>query len=99
MIAGRVAADDEHQVGGIEVFEHDRRRAAAGRARKADAARLVAVEAAVVDVVRAVEPGEQLQQEAGFVAAAAAEVPERFIGASSRSLPAIRWNASSQEIG
>ena len=80
MIAGRVAANHEHQVGVLEVFELDRRRAAAGDARQPDAAGLMAVEAAIVDVVRAVEPGEELQQEAGFVAAAAAEVPECFIG-------------------
>ena len=80
VIAGRVAADDEHQVGVLQVFELDRRRAAAGDAGQADAARLVAVVAAVVDVVRAVQPGEELQQEAGLVAAAAAEVPEGFVG-------------------
>ena len=80
VIAGRVAADDEHQVGVLQIFELDRRRAAAGDARQPDAARLVAIVAAVVDVVRAVQPGEELQQEAGFVAAAAAEVPERFVG-------------------
>ena len=38
------------------------------------------VEAAVVHIVRTVETGEQLQQEPGLVAAAAAEVPECFIG-------------------
>ncbi len=68
------------QVGVLQIFQLDRRRAAAGDARQADAARLVAVVAAVVDVVRAVQPGEELQQEAGLVAAAAAEVPERFVG-------------------
>ena len=68
------------QIGLVEIFELDRRRAAAGGGREADAAGLVAVVAAVVDVVRAVEAGEELQQKAGLVAAAAAEVPERFVG-------------------
>ena len=44
------------------------------------AAGLVAVEAAVVDVVRAVEPREELQQEAGLVARPAAEIEERLVG-------------------
>ena len=88
------------QVGVLEVFELDRRRAAAGDARQADAAGLVAVVAAVVDVVRAVQPGEELQQEAGLVAAAAAEVPERFVGAAWREAwSTMRSSASSQEIG
>ena len=80
MVAGRVAADDEYAVGVLQIFEFDGRGAAARDARQADAAGLVAIEAAVVDVVRAVESSEQLQQEAGFVAAAAAEVPECFVG-------------------
>ena len=80
MVAGRVAADDEHAVGVLQIFEFDRRCAAAGDARQSDAAGLVTIEAAVVDVIRAVEAGEKLQQEPGLVAAAAAEVPKRFIG-------------------
>ena len=79
MVAGRVAADEEYEVGVFQVFELDRRRAAAGDARQSNAAGLVAVVTAVVDVVRAVKAGEKLQQKTGFVAAAAAEVPERFV--------------------
>src|SRR5688500_13492503 len=52
MIAGRVAADDEHQVGMLDIFERHGRRAAADRALEAYAARLVAIVAAIVDVVR-----------------------------------------------
>ncbi len=37
------------------------------------------VVAAIVDVVRAVQPREELQQEAGFVRAAPAEVPEGLV--------------------
>ena len=61
MIARRVAADDEDAVGVIEIFQFNRRRAAAGGGRQADAARLVAVEAAIVDVVRPVQASEELQ--------------------------------------
>ena len=68
MIAGRIAADDEHEIGVLDVVEHDRRGAGAERRCQPDAARLMAVVAAVVDVVRAVEPSEELQQEARFVA-------------------------------
>ena len=79
MVAGRIAADDEDQVGLFDIFQHDRRRAAADADGQPDAAGLMAIVAAIVDVVRAVEPGEELQQKAGFVRAAAAEVPERFV--------------------
>ena len=79
MIAGRIAADDEHQVGVLDVFQHQRGRAGSQHAAQSDAARLMTVEAAIVDVVRPVHPREDLQQEAGFVRTASAEVPERFI--------------------
>ena len=46
----------------------------------------MAIVAAVVDVVRAVEPSEQLQQKAGLVAAAAAEVPKCFVGGGGTKL-------------
>jgi hypothetical protein len=57
----RVAADDEDAVSRVEVFELNCRGAAARRGRKADAAGLVAIEAAVVDVVRAIEASEELE--------------------------------------
>ena len=79
MIAGRVAADDEHQIGVLDVFQHQRRRAGPQHAAQSDAAGLMTVEAAIVDVVGPVHPGEDLQQESGFVRTASAEVPERFI--------------------
>ena len=79
MIAGRVAADDEHEVGVLDVFQHQRGRPGPQHAAQSDTARLMAVEAAIVDVVGPVHPGEDLQQEAGFVRTAPAEVPERFI--------------------
>ena len=80
MVAGRVAADQEDHVGAFHIVEFDGAGTAANHAREADAAGLVAVEAAVVDVVRAVEPREELQQEACFVARTATEVEEGLIG-------------------
>ena len=67
--------------------------------RQADAARLVAVVRAVVDVVGAEEPGEELQQEAGFVRRAAAGVEEAVRRAASLAAARrARSSASSQEI-
>jgi len=79
VVAGGVAADDEDQIGVVKIFERDGAGARAGDTGEADAAGLVAVVATVVDVVGAVEAGEKLQQETGFVAAATAEVPESFV--------------------
>ena len=79
MVAGRVAADDEDEVGLFQVLERDARRASADGVVQADAAGLVAIVTAVADVVRAPDPGEELQQETSFVRAATAEVPERVI--------------------
>jgi hypothetical protein len=87
VIAGRVAANHEHQIGMMQVFELDRRGAAASDRGESDAARLVTVVAAVVDVIRTVEPGEQLQQKTGLVTAAAAEVPKRLVGGRRSQLP------------
>src|SRR3990172_9321586 len=80
MVTGRIAADHEYQIGVMQVLELNGGGAAAGNAGERDAAGLVAIVAAVVDVVRAVEPREELQQEAGLVAAAAAEIPKRLVG-------------------
>ena len=80
VVAGRVAADDEDRVCLIEIFERDGAGARAGDTGEADAAGLVAVVAAVVDVVGSVEAGEELEEESGFVAAASAEVPKSFVG-------------------
>ena len=80
VVGGRVAADEEKQVGVFDVFERDGGRAGAQRFAQADAAGLVAVEGAVVDVVGAVEPGEELKQEAGFVGGSAAGVEEILVG-------------------
>ena len=69
MVAGRVAADDETP--GRRCSTSSSVTVAVpvpSDACQADAAGLVAVVAAVVDVVRAVQPGEKLQQKAGFVA-------------------------------
>ncbi len=75
-----------------------RRRAAADARLQSHAAGLMAVVAAIVDVVGAIDASQQLQQKARFVAAASAEVPERFVGGVAFSLAAIESNASSQEI-
>ena len=80
MVAGGVAAEQEDHVGMFHVVECDGAGTAADHAREADTAGLVAVEAAVVDMVRAVEPREELQQEAGLVARSAAEIKEALLG-------------------
>ena len=80
MIAGRITADDEHQVRMLEILQLHGRGAGAERVGQADAAGLVTVVAAIVDVVRAVQTREELHQEAGFVRAATAGVPEGFVG-------------------
>jgi hypothetical protein len=54
VIACRIAADDENEIRLLDVLELYCARAAADRAIEPDAARLVAVVTAVVDVVRAV---------------------------------------------
>src|SRR5690606_37373017 len=46
---------------------------------ESDAARLMAIVRAVVDVVGAAQSGQQLQQKARFVRRSAAEVPERLV--------------------
>src|SRR5262249_3197026 len=79
MVARRVAADHEYAVCCLQVVELDRRGAAYNDAGEAHTAGLMAVEAAIVDVVRAVKASKELEQEARFVAAAAAEVPECFV--------------------
>ena len=88
MIARRVAADDEDQIRGIHVFEHNGRRAAAGAAGQSNAARLMTVVTTIVDVIRAIQPREELQQKARLVAAASREVPKSLIG---RSLVVACW--------
>ena len=88
MIARRIASDDEHQIGRVEVFEHDRGCAAAGAAGETHAAGLVAVKTTIVHIVRAIEPGEHLQQEPRLVAAAATEVPKGFVGGEFTQLAA-----------
>ena len=80
VVAGRVAANKEHAVGVLQILKLDRSGPAARDAGEADAARLVAIVTAIVDVVRAVQAGKKLKQEASLVAAAAAEVPESLIG-------------------
>ena len=79
VVARRVAADEHDKVGVFHVVELHGAGARAHHARQPHAARLVAVVAAVVDVIRAIDPREELEQEASLVARAAAEVPERFV--------------------
>ena len=79
MIARGVATDQEHAVGMLHVVERDGARARANHACEPYAAGLVAVEAAVVDVIGAIEPGEELQEKARFVAGTAAEIEERLL--------------------
>ena len=75
-----IAADQHVEVAVLDVFELHRRRARAQARRQADAARLMAVVRAVVDVVRAEHPRKQLQQEPGLVRRTAAGVEEAAAG-------------------
>src|SRR5262249_48753424 len=70
MVARRIAADNEYTVGFFQIFEVNRRGPVSNDAGEADTAGLMAVEAAIVDIVGAVQPGKKLQKETGFVAAA-----------------------------
>lgn len=74
MVRRRVAADQNVEVAGVEVFQPNRPSAGSDRAGQADSAGLMAVVRAVVDVVRAEQPRQQLQQEAGFIRGSAAGV-------------------------
>ena len=76
MVRRRVAADQDVEVAALDVLELHRRGAGAERGVEADAARLMAIVGAVVDVVAAERPREELQQEAGLVRRAAAGVEE-----------------------
>ena len=87
MVAGGVTAEQEDHVGMFHVVELDGAGAATDHAREPHAAGLVAVEAAVVDMVRAVEPREELQQEARLVARSATEVEEALLGLRRPQLP------------
>ena len=80
VVARRVTADQKHAVGLFHVVELHRAGAGADHARQPHATGLVAVVTAVVDVVGAVEPGEELQQETRFIARPAAEVEKRLRG-------------------
>ena len=80
VVAGRVAAEQEDHIGMFHVIERDGAGARADHASEPHATGLVAVEAAVVDVVRAIEPCDELQQEACLVARPAAEVEEGVVG-------------------
>ena len=78
MVARRITPDEEHDVGALEILELHRPRPRPQHARHPHAAGLMAVEGAVVDVIGAVEAGEELEEEARFVARAAAEIEERL---------------------
>ena len=80
VIAGRVATDDQGQIALLQIVERDGGRAGTQRLIQSHTAGLMAVVAAVVDVVGAIQARSKLQQKARFVAAATAEVPKRFVG-------------------
>ncbi len=79
MIARRVAANHEHTISLFKIFERNRCSASAYTRLQTDATGLVAVIAAVVNVIGPVQARQQLQQEASFFATTSAEVPERFV--------------------
>ena len=68
MVARRVPSDDEDRVALVEIFKHDGSGAGAKRSLKADAASLMAVVATVVNVIRPVDTGKELQEKSRFVA-------------------------------
>src|SRR5689334_5408190 len=76
MVRRGVAADEDEQIGVVHVVEGDGGGAGAERARQADAAGLMAVVRAIVDVIGPVKAGEELQEEAGLVGRPAAGVEE-----------------------
>ena len=80
MIGGRVGRHQDVKIGLLEVVQPDGGHAGADGRREPDAAGLVAIEGAVVDVVRAEQPRQQLQQEAGFVRRASAGVEKAARG-------------------
>ena len=61
MITGRVAANDEDQVGVFNVLEKERGRSCSENAIQSDTAGLMTIERTIVDVIRAEDSGEQLQ--------------------------------------
>ena len=77
VVRRRVRANQKKQVDRVQVFKLHRRRAGAQTLRQADAGSLMAIVRAVVDVVGAVQPREQLQQESRLVRGAAAGVKKR----------------------
>jgi hypothetical protein len=82
MIAGWIPANDEHQIALIDILQSHRGRARSERSTQANPAGLMAIVAAVIDVVGAIQPSHQLQQESSFVAAPAAEIPKGLIGSN-----------------
>jgi len=89
MIARRIGADEKHQIGLVEIFQLKCTDATTKDAGEPNAAGRVAIIAAIVDVVGAVDTGEKLQQEARFVRAPAAGIEE---GLTRRCLSKIGGN-------
>ena len=76
MVGGRIGAHQEERVAAPQVIETHARGAGTDRLAQTHPRGLVTVIGAVVDVVGAVDAGEELQQEAGLVRGAAADVEE-----------------------
>ena len=87
VVGARVLADDDQQVGGLDVVERDRPLADADRLGEGDAARLVAHVRAVGQVVGAEPAGQQLVEERGLVARAARRVERGLVGRVERRQP------------
>src|SRR5262249_22709612 len=79
VIRGRVAADQEKQVGALHVFQTNGGRARSDGSCEPHAAGLVTVVGAVVDIVGAVQTSEKLQQKARLVRRAPARVEEALL--------------------
>ena len=80
MVGRRIAADEHEEIAALDILELHRRRSRSKARCQTDAARLVAVVRAVVDVVGPEHPRQELQQESRFVRRAAAGVKERAPG-------------------
>ena len=80
VVGAGVLADDEQQLGLVDVLQRDGPLAHADRLGEGDAARLVAHVRAVGEVVRTEQPHEELVGEGGLVARAAGRVEDGPLG-------------------
>jgi hypothetical protein len=80
VVGAGVLADDDQELGVVDVVEGDRTLADPDRAAQRGAGRLVAHVGAVGQVIGAVGPREELVKEGGLVGGAAGRVEQRLVG-------------------